>query len=439
MGHLSHHKAYLALRARIDRMPTGFPDLPEAYEVLQMLFRPEEAELGARLPFQPRSAAHIARRVSRPEPEVRRLLEQMADRGLVFDFENRRTRQMLYCAAPPVVGFVEFALMRQRSDIDQPGVSALFDRFFERGAQGFAGTLFGGETQIGRTLVKENALTTDQVAELLPYERVSEVVRRSYARAVSFCYCRHLAEHRGRVCKAPRENCLSLNVGADFVIRHGHGRSISRSEALEIVEQSREAALVFIADNVRQRPTYVCSCCGCCCEQLRAINRHGLVGAVKTSDWVAAVDVARCQGCGRCVRRCPVRAIVLQARPPGPAAQRPALQAHVDEAICLGCGVCKPACRSEALSMQRRPARVLTPEGTLERMLSMALERDRLHDLLFDEEGTLPELVLHRLTGALLGLPPVKRLLVSRKLKSRFVSFLAGKARQTTHAGKIPV
>jgi hypothetical protein len=89
--------------------------------------------------------------------------------------------------------------------------------------------------------------------------------------------------------------------------------------------------------------------------------------------------------------------------------------------------------------MQRRPARVLTPEGTLERMLSMALERDRLHDLLFDEEGTLPEQVLHRLAGALLGLPPVKRLLVSQQLKSRFVSFLAGKARQATHAGKLSV
>ena len=432
MGHLSHHKAYLDLRARLDRMPAGFPDTALAYEVLRLLFSPEEAALAARLPFRPTSVSGIARRLKGP---VRRQLERMADRGLVLDLEDRHGR-MRYCLAPPVVGFVEFSLMRKRSDLDQPALAAAFERFFDQSGQGFASTLFAGETQIGRALVHETALQPTDVAELLPYQRASEVVATARSWAVSLCYCRHLADHQGRGCGAPRENCLSLNGGADLVARHGHGRAISRGEALELLEQSREASLVFIADNVQRRVTYLCSCCGCCCEQLRAINRHGLAGAVKTSSFLARIDDERCHGCGRCVRRCPVQAIALTARAPTPATRKPPLRARIDEAICLGCGICRAACRHDALTMQQRPARVLTPEGTLERMLAMALERDRLHDLLFDEEGDLHELVLHHLAGAALRLPPVKRLLLGERLKSRFIGFLAARARRGGRAEK---
>jgi formate hydrogenlyase subunit 6/NADH:ubiquinone oxidoreductase subunit I len=382
MGHLSHHRAHRDLRARLDQMPSGFPDTPEGLEVLSLIFTPEEAELARRLPFRPQSARRIAQRLGRPEPEVRVALERMADRGLVLDLHNARKDRMYYCAAPPVVGFVEFSLMRRRSDLDQGELARRFEELFERPDR-FAETFFAGETQIGRTLVHEQALEPDGIAELLPYEKASETVRSAGARSVSLCYCRHKAEHLGKQCSAPIENCLSLNKGAEYVARHGHGRLIDVVEASEILERSREAGLVFIADNVQRRVTYICSCCGCCCAQLQAVNRHGLVGAVRTSSSIATIDRGSCTGCGRCARRCPVQAIALRVRTPRERAETTARDGKdrpmvgvVDQALCLGCGVCQPVCRTKALKMAPRQQRVLTPESTVERLLLMAIERD---------------------------------------------------------------
>ena len=152
--------------------------------------------------------------------------------------------------------------------------------------------------------------------------------------------------------------------------------------------------------------------------------------AVKTSGFIAEIDSHKCTGCGRCARACPIQAIQIQSLPPH--VQRKArMYSTVDRSVCLGCGVCQPVCRKGALSIKPRPERVLTPEGTLERVLSMALERDRLQHQLFDDEGGLHLHLLNRLTGAILRLPPVKQALMQEQLKSRFVGFLASTARRT--------
>ncbi len=84
MGHLSHQKAYLDLRRRMRQTPLGFPHVPAVEEVLRLLFRPEEAEVVARLPRVPMTARRIARRLGRPERKVVPLLDGMAERGLIL-------------------------------------------------------------------------------------------------------------------------------------------------------------------------------------------------------------------------------------------------------------------------------------------------------------------------------------------------------------------
>jgi ferredoxin len=277
--------------------------------------------------------------------------------------------------------------------------------------------------------VHESAVDPDDLAQLLTYERASEVVGSASAWAVSLCYCRHKAEHLGHACSAPLENCLTLDGGAQMMSRHGHARPIGRTEALEILDRSRQASLVFIGDNVQRRLTYLCSCCGCCCMQLRAITRHGVQGAVRTSSMMACVDGETCRGCGRCARRCPIQAIHLKAWPRY-VERKSRMHAVVDEGLCLGCGVCQPACKKGALRMRHRGERVLTPEGTLERVLTMALERDRLQHLLFDDQEGLHLLFLNRLVGAVLRLPPVKQALLGDKLRSRFIGALVAQRRR---------
>jgi Pyruvate/2-oxoacid:ferredoxin oxidoreductase delta subunit len=194
---------------------------------------------------------------------------------------------------------------------------------------------------------------------------------------------------------------------------------------LEILERCRREGLVQIADNVKREPTYICNCCGCCCGQLGAINHHGLARAVTTSSFVAAIQLDRCSGCGKCARACPIQAIALRPRAPHRReASKKKMAAEVDGEVCLGCGVCKAACTTGSLAMRRREARVLTPESTLERVLRMAMGRGHLHDLLFDEHDGPTSAFANRLVGAIEALSLTRRVMLNETLQSRFVGFL---------------
>jgi quinol-cytochrome oxidoreductase complex cytochrome b subunit/coenzyme F420-reducing hydrogenase delta subunit len=55
----------------------------------------------------------------------------------------------------------------------------------------------------------------------------------------------------------------------------------------------------------------------------------------------AVVDLANCNGCGRCVADCPFAAVILV-----PAANRNGRQVQVFPELCAGCGICAGACPS---------------------------------------------------------------------------------------------
>ena len=57
----------------------------------------------------------------------------------------------------------------------------------------------------------------------------------------------------------------------------------------------------------------------------------------------AVVDLAYCNGCGRCAADCPYAAVTMRSRTDGRAAPR---QAAVDPMLCAGCGICAGACPS---------------------------------------------------------------------------------------------
>ena len=394
---------------RLNRAPQGAPPSPLLTRILQLLLTEREAELVSQLPIRPFRVDEAARRWRLPVGEARSVLDELASRAMLLDFFEGEERR--YVLPPPMAGFFEFSLMRVRADLDQKALAELFHRYLNE-EEDFVRELFTvGETKLGRAFVSEPALSKANALHVLDYERASFVVRTASAIGVGVCYCRHKMSHMGEACDAPQDICLTFNTSAGSLIRHGHARQIDVKEGLDLLDQARDRGLIQFGENVRRRVNFICNCCGCCCEALLAHQRFTLLHSIETTPFLPAVDPETCTGCGACVRACHVDAIEVEDR----------AVARVDPRRCLGCAVCLRACKLGALTLEARPERVLTPVDGSHRAVLMAIDRGKLQHLIFDDRGRFSHRAMAALLGAVLRLPPAKRLLAKEQLRSRYL------------------
>ena len=297
MGHLlaDPDAAYRRLQQRLDRMPTGAPDSAVFQQILRLLFTPEQAELAARMPTVVLAGHAVGPdRVGRVGRWMLAGHTRWRAKGLVMDLEHNGRRYV--ALAPVVIGFFEFTFMRVREDAPMEKLAELFHQYmFDDDA--LAHAVFRGNTQIGRSLVREEALPDDPQVEVLDWELATHVVAEAPSVAVSLCPCRTHAALIGEACGAPTRTCLTFGGAADALVRAGIAEPISNDEGLDILREAKAAGLAQTADNVKHGISYMCNCCGCCCGMMQAIRRHGITGAIVSSNWIAHVDLDMCRGC----------------------------------------------------------------------------------------------------------------------------------------------
>ncbi|MBN2808331.1 MAG: 4Fe-4S binding protein [Deltaproteobacteria bacterium] len=420
MAHKTLKSGYAELSERLNRFPQGAPVSELLFKILKVLFNEREAALVSQLPIKPFKAEKAAAVWKLELNAARKILDHLADRGLLVDLEEKG--ETFYVLPPPMAGFFEFSLMRIRSDIDQKYLSELFYQYLNV-EEDFVRELFvQGETQLGRTFVHEPALSTDNALYVLDYERATEVIRTASHMAVGLCYCRHKMEHLGKACKAPLDICMTFNTTAASLIKHNIARSVEAEEGLDLLRQAYEYDLVQFGENVREQVNFICNCCSCCCEAMIAARRFAFLNPVHTTNFLPEIKPEECTLCGKCVNVCPVQALSLvSANDPQDKKKR---VVRLQEKLCLGCGLCVRACSDKRIVLKSRPQRVITPRDGTHRAVVMALERGQLQNLIFDNRLLWNHRALAAVLGVILKFPPLKKVLVSRQLKSRYLEAL---------------
>jgi formate hydrogenlyase subunit 6/NADH:ubiquinone oxidoreductase subunit I len=421
MAHRTLQPGYTRLVERINRFPQGAPPSEVLYAILTLLFSEREAELVALLPLRPFKLKQAAKAWHMEEKQARPILDELASRTVLLDTQ-RPDGEVVYILPPPMAGFFEFSLMRLRSDLDQKLLAELFYQYLNVEDE-FVSSLFAPTgTALGRVFVQEPSLPKDNHLYILDYERASDVIRSASHRSVGLCYCRHKLSHVGKACSAALDICMTFNNLAETLSRHKVARLVSVEEGLDLLQQAYELNLVQCGENVRNRVSFICNCCGCCCEALVAARRFTFLTPVATTNFIPHIQTEQCSGCGQCVDVCPVEAMSLvSASDPHKPRRR---EARLDEERCLGCGVCVRSCSKNALRLELRAQRVITPVDSVHRVVRMAIERGSLQNLVFDNQALTSHRALAAVLGAILRLPPLQQALASEQFKSRYLEKL---------------
>jgi NAD-dependent dihydropyrimidine dehydrogenase PreA subunit len=391
MGHLLSCKSSLVpLIDRLNRYPIGLVDSAKLREILALLFTEQEAFVASRFPLHEATAAELRDLTGLPAPQLYDILESMADKGLVMDLPYGD--QTFYLLVPGLIGFMEFTFMRRRPTLTAPvplaDLARLMSEYLhERGPRGQAAEFFGSPTQLTRALVYAEQIPVS--SRVTAYEDARQIIEQADYRAVTLCYCRHKKEHLGEPCRkgAPVEGiCMVLGQGARFLVRRGFARELDLGSMLATLERAQALELTHVTDNVRERPSFICNCCRCCCELMAGVQAGFSDGIAKTP-FLAVIDAARCNYCGECLKTCNTKCIGLADAARGlPKAER---FAAVDIGTCLGCGACIGACEQGAIQLVPRPdpktppkdrgrlfARILCEKG---RLWPFVVDRARLH------------------------------------------------------------
>ncbi|MBU2546845.1 MAG: 4Fe-4S binding protein [Proteobacteria bacterium] len=323
---------YQKLAEHLDTLPQRYPTNTGTgleLKVLRHIFSPEEAEMAVQLKPLPEAAADIAARIGKDPAETEAFLMDMSRKGQIM--RTGKAGAHKFMAAPFMVGILEFQVKRFTKEMIED-LDAFDSILMEH-------TWLKGRTRELRTIPVEK--TVQNNTEVMPYESAEAIIRSNQLISVAECMCRKISEVKGQPCDRPLEVCLQFGGATHFYVDNGLARRIDQDEALAILKQSVESALVIQAGST-QNPGGMCMCCGCCCKPLTMYRKMDKPARYANSNYFAVVDEAACTACGICETRCQMDAITVEDF------------SRVDPDRCIGCGLCVVTCEFEAIRLQKK-------------------------------------------------------------------------------------
>lgn len=309
----AYRQEILDLANKIGRTKAGssreaIPFGPEYY-ALEPILDSYQAKIALHLEFRKKlSAADVAKASGEPYQKVQEALEYIAWTGAAF--VNTVDGVDMYWQDIFVPGHLELINNNKELVAKFPQVAEAFYYFGSKKGPMAAGIMPVGAGPM-RVIPIERSL--DGEARRANYEEISVHLSEASIFSVSDCSCRTSREAMGEGCGHLKEDmCIQLDHAAEYYIKTGRGRKITREEAFEIIRRAEDNGLMHSIPNL-DTPGHthaICNCCGCGCYAMRLANEF-VNNDIVRSNYKSTVDESKCVACGECVDVCPTNALRL--------------------------------------------------------------------------------------------------------------------------------
>lgn len=281
---------------------------PEYY-VMEHIVTDEMAEVGMGCRFKERlHADEVAKNVNMPLDYVQEQLDKLMDSGAVF--WQTIDGKDVYWLELWVPGHMEAIANHPKYNKMYPEIGYAFDAYGKKKGVIAPGIIPMGMSPM-RVIPIESAIDGD--TRRASFEEISHYLETNDLFCVSDCSCRTVREIMGEGCGHLKEDmCIQMGHAAEYYIKTGRARQITREEAYAILKKAEENGLMHEIPNLdgSGETHAICNCCGCGCLAIRNANMFKNPDFVR-SNYVAEVTAEKCVACGECVENCPVNAIRL--------------------------------------------------------------------------------------------------------------------------------
>lgn len=292
---------------------TGIPNVPSdpEYRILAEVVTDEQAEVALACKVRhSMTLEEISKKCGKSPELTKKLLRELGDEGVVVGYTSPDDGIDYYSMPCWVPGIMEMMVGNKEQVEAHPEIARCFDEYTLKNMKLMTPNLPRG-MGVMRVIPVQQSIDLNRHA--VTSDQLSKYIEGAWKLAVTDCSCRRTRRIMGEGCGHLEEDmCIMLNKAADFHVKTGHGREITKAEAYEILKRAEDNGLIHELSNTDGTGEVggICNCCECSCLSLRG-GRLFNTSTIMKSNYRAQVDKEKCVACGQCVENCQMNALRL--------------------------------------------------------------------------------------------------------------------------------
>ena len=279
------------------------------YMALECVVSDEQADVALTMGLRkPRTVEYVSKKCNKSIEETHKILMELAVIGVCKVWHEDGVELFWVNIFAP--GMLEMMVNNREQLEAHPQIGKAFELYTRTRLAPMTPMLPEGMAMM-RVIPIESALVGVEGVE--PWEKLSSYLDKYDTFSVSDCSCRASRRHIDEGCgHLETEMCIQMGSGAEYYIKTGRAREITREEAKEIIHNAEQLGMMHEMPHTEElgEAFAICNCCGCSCFSMRIASMFKTPDAIR-SNYTAKVNPKNCVACGQCVENCPVNAIQL--------------------------------------------------------------------------------------------------------------------------------